>query len=106
LLEHQSMPVIEFVDRIALAVRKDFSVSSLAPPSKVAFWAGFGCTAGTLHTIWVTVVRCFQKLARASGRRFGRVSASTGERPRTIRKTFVRNDHDAYELLAVRWPRR
>jgi hypothetical protein len=27
LLEHQSMPVIEFVDRMALAVRNDFSVS-------------------------------------------------------------------------------
>src|SRR5512134_2868782 len=56
LLEHHSMPVIEFVDRIALAVRNDFSVSRRAPPSNVAFWAGLGRTGGrTLRTISVTI---------------------------------------------------
>jgi hypothetical protein len=37
LLEHHSTPVIELVDRIALAVRNDLSVRRRAPPSKVAF---------------------------------------------------------------------
>ena len=40
------MPVIEFVERIALAVRNDFSVSSRAPPSKVPFCGGFGPAGG------------------------------------------------------------
>ena len=41
LLEHQSMPVIELVDRMAFAVRNDRSVKSPAP-SSWAFCSGPG----------------------------------------------------------------
>ena len=52
LLLHQSMPVMELVDLIAFAVRKERSVSRRAPPLKVAFcWRGGRRRARRLHDL-------------------------------------------------------
>ena len=53
LLEHQSTPVVAFVERMAFALRNDFSVSTRAAP-KVPFASGFGRVIGA--TLLITSV--------------------------------------------------
>src|SRR5664279_38113 len=58
LLEHQSMPSMESVERMALALRKERSVSRRVPLLKLAFASSeAGVGRRTLSTICVEMVR-------------------------------------------------
>ena len=105
LLLHQSMPVMELVDLIAFAVRKERSVSRQAPPLNVAFCWGAAVAGGRDDfTISVTTEPLFFRCFRGSivavdpG-----LSISLAPAARTIRKALSSGNGDAGVPSLIAW---